>query len=355
MLPRAKDYQRAGRQIERSLDQPGIGGDDAIESILTASADLLGIVGACWHLTDPSSGLPVSNSMLGEPAGSLEESLIFEFRRPDVNRFEELRSRRSPVAAISTATRGEVRASARFREMIEPAGSADELRVAFVDAFGLWAALVIFTDRRMSADDLAFMSGLLPQTTARLRSAAAAWSLAVLAPAVEPDEHDGPSVLLLDAGDRIIAADGPARRRLLAVPDSRRVEVPGLISFVSAQARFGADGRSPTARMRTGDGRWFLVNASRLEGARAGDVAVVMQPAPAGSVLDAALRALGLSAREREVTALALQGLSVKAIASELVISPWTVQDHLKAIYEKSGVRSRSELVALVPGGTALS
>ncbi len=105
--------------------------------------------------------------------------------------------------------------------------------------------------------------------------------------------------------------------------------------------------------MRTDDARWLLVNASQLEGGDGGDVAVVIQPAPAGSVLDGALRALGLSTREREVTSLVLQGHATKAIAAELVISPWTVQDHLKAIYEKTGVRNRSELAGLVPGGAS--
>lgn len=58
-------------------------------------------------------------------------------------------------------------------------------------------------------------------------------------------------------------------------------------------------------------------------------------------------------AHEREVTALRLQGHSAKAIAAALTISPWTVRDHIKAIYDKSGVRSRPELVTLVPGAVA--
>ena len=157
-------------------------------------------------------------------------------------------------------------------------------------------------------------------------------------------------MLILNRDDRIVTADATARRRLAMVPEPRQIELPGLIAFVSAQARWGADGRSSTARMRTDDGRWFLVNASRLDSVGSGDVAVVMQPAPALRVLDGALRALGLTTREREVTALLLQGHSAKAIAAALTISPWTVQDHIKAIYEKTGVRSRPELVTLVPG-----
>jgi len=344
MLPTARDYRRTKRQIETALDRPRAGTDEPIETILDAAADLLGITGSCWHHTDPSSGLPIASAMLGTPAGTLEWSLDYEYRRPDVNRFEELARRRSPVAAISTETGGDMRSSARFHEMIEPTGVADEVRVAFVDPFGFWAAMVIFTARRMTADDLQFVADLHPAATAALRSAAAAKML----PGVTPhdDDDDGPSVLILGPDDRIVNADAAARRRLAMLPEPRPVELPGLISFVAAQARWAPGGRAAPARMQTEDGRWFLVDASRLA---EGDVAVVMQPAPAATVLDGALRAMGLTGREREVAALVLRGHSAKTIASALVISPWTVQDHLKAIYDKTGVRSRAELLGLAP------
>lgn len=340
MLPSAKDYRQVTRKIETALEPPDSTPSQPIETILDAAADLLAITGSCWHHTDPASGIPIANAALGAPAGTLEWSLDYEFRRPDVNRFEELALRRSPVAAISTETGGEMHTSARFHEMIEPAGVADELRVAFVDPFGVWAALVIFTDRRMTADDLQFVSGLMPAATSALRSTAAVTML----PGAALDDDQGPSVLILNRDDRIVRADVAARRRLAMLPELRPVELPGLISFVSAQARWAPGGRATPATLRTVDGRWFLVDASRLDD---GDVAVVMQPAPPATVLDGALRAMGLTPREREVAALVLRGQSAKAIASTLVISPWTAQDHLKAIYDKTGVRSRAELLGL--------
>jgi DNA-binding CsgD family transcriptional regulator len=54
-----------------------------------------------------------------------------------------------------------------------------------------------------------------------------------------------------------------------------------------------------------------------------------------------------LTRAERRVVALVTEGLTNPQIAERLVLSPWTVQTHLKRIFKKLGVRGRAELAAM--------
>ena len=94
------------------------------------------------------------------------------------------------------------------------------------------------------------------------------------------------------------------------------------------------------------DGGWVAIHASRAKALDDGHVAYVLErprpPVLAGHIATV----YGLTDRERDVTALTLRGLSTKEIAAELSASPYTVNDHLKAVFDKVGVSSRGQLTS---------
>ena len=77
-----------------------------------------------------------------------------------------------------------------------------------------------------------------------------------------------------------------------------------------------------------------------------GAVAITLAPAGAAARSSLLLAARGLTPAQRRVAALVLQGLSTREIVDDLSIREHTVQDHLKAVFDKIGVGSRRELVA---------
>lgn len=79
-------------------------------------------------------------------------------------------------------------------------------------------------------------------------------------------------------------------------------------------------------------------------------LAVTVHSASTSEVTDLLLLAYGLTPRERDVLTRVLSGLPSRTIAAQLHITTATVQDHLKRIFSKAGVRTRSELVATVLG-----
>ena len=172
---------------------------------------------------------------------------------------------------------------------------------------------------------------------------------AALRPAMEPvAANDAPQVIVLDRADRLAELTPEADSLVDALRDPELVagEIPEVLVNLAVWARvLAAAGRAEPARARvaTRDGHWHVLHASCTDQDR---VFVVAQPAPASEMLPLLLSSFGLSPGERAIVELALFGRSTKEMAEELVISPYTVQDRLKGVFDKVGVRSRRDLVA---------
>jgi DNA-binding CsgD family transcriptional regulator len=160
-------------------------------------------------------------------------------------------------------------------------------------------------------------------------------------------------VVLLADDLTLIAVTAQAEYLLSLVEDRSRQELPLPVAVYTVAAALAAlergtlsEAAQPTVRVPTVDGPWLSLHASRLgAGAGLGPIAVVVEVAAAQATAPVLLIAHGLTAREAEVARLVLRGLSTTAIADSLHISANTVQDHLKAVFDKTGVRSRRDLV----------
>jgi DNA-binding CsgD family transcriptional regulator len=292
----------------------------------------LSFVGACWHLTDPITGLFTWTGYQGELPGDFVSALVNEFAEEDVAKYSELARRPRKVASLVHETAGSPHRSPRYRGFLEE-GFADELRLAFVDAFGRWGSLGLFSDRAFAPSDVIALGELVPAVTRTLRAGIA------LGSAPPADERAG--VLVLDRDDRVRSRD--ARAATLLAGAAATGALPGAVYVLAARARREAD--TVQGRMLVAGGVWVAIEATPLLGDEH-EVVVVLRPASAPSVLEVRLRAAGLTEREREVALGVLRGDDTRELASALHLSPWTVQDHLKAIFAKTGVRSRRAFVA---------
>ena len=249
---------------------------------------------------------------------------------------------------MSEATGGDLDLSLRQREVRGPNGLGDELRAALIVDDETWGGISLLreTGRAFAPAEtklLASLSSLLAEGLRR----------AVLLTALEakPEEADA-GLLIVDADNSVELSNAAAQQWLdeLGGRDGDGHHLPFVVHAVVSRARraMAEDSTGPVARVRvsTPSGRWLLVRGSVLGDGTDARVAVILEPAPSSDLAPLIAAAYGLTDRERLVTQLVAQGHSTNEIADRLHLSPYTVQDHLKSIFDKTGVSARGELVA---------
>jgi DNA-binding CsgD family transcriptional regulator len=199
--------------------------------------------------------------------------------------------------------------------------------------------------------EIAFLRRVAPQLAEGLRKGIALFS-------ITPDTAvaEGPGIIVFDSDLSVVSINPQAQRWLSHLSDTDwppHLDFPLPIYAAAAQVtgnKYETAGTATATRLQRADGGWLTVHASPLDGPAGHQVAVILDAANASQLGSLALAAKGLTPAQSRVAALVLQGQSTRDIVEELHISSNTVQEHLRAVFEKFGIGSRRELVAALSG-----
>jgi DNA-binding CsgD family transcriptional regulator len=309
-------------------------------------------VDAAFCATVDPATLLFTGSLVEEiPEHATPAFLANEFLQEDVTKFVTLARAARPVQSLYEATRDEPERSPRYREILAPLGFGDELRAALRTGSVTWGVLCLHRDLTGSGftpAEAAFLERIAPHLAVGLRTA-----LLVDEATADPGLI-GPGLVMLAEDLSVMAVTAPAERWLEEMSDwPQRNEPPQAICAVAARLRAlervsgDASMLMPRARVQTRSGQWLVLHAARLSGPQGnGQIAVILEPATPAEVTPLVLQAYGLTDREAQVAQLVLRGHSTGEIVDELTITALTVQQHLKAVFDKTGARSRREFVA---------
>jgi DNA-binding CsgD family transcriptional regulator len=341
---------RAGLEV---LARAGLRPDEFSRELIAIVGRAVPFDAMCVATTDPATGFFTGSVKqdIDEDDELNYEFAVHEYATEDVNQFVDLARRRIGVGILRDDTGGDPSRSDRFSEMVHPVFNAEhELRAVARSSGSMWGAYALY--RRsggsgFSPAEADFLHGIESIVATGIRTSL------VASAADATDDPTAPAVLMFDRDGRVTQATPSADNRLTDLGGESWTRLPAPVASVVSAARAGLSGGEwvlPRLRVRGRSGRWYVMHASPMQAMDGSGTQVVVTIEQAGppDVVPLLIAAYGLSAREGDVLRGVLQGRSTKEIAAELHLSPYTVQDHLKVIFDKTGASSRRELTSQV-------
>jgi DNA-binding CsgD family transcriptional regulator len=172
--------------------------------------------------------------------------------------------------------------------------------------------------------------------------------------ATDPDLPGPPGMVVLAKDWTVASITAGTESWLAQLPRGAATgELPDAVLSVAARTQQVLDeNRDPAGtapvRVMSADGQWLILHGTSISTTAGHSIAVIIEPAQRSRVAPLLMAAFGLTPRERDVAHLVLRGATTNEMSQALFVSPHTIQEHLKSIFEKTGVHSRRELVSRV-------
>jgi DNA-binding CsgD family transcriptional regulator len=304
----------------------------------------------CWYTLDPASLLITSHFHEGL-AEFPAQWLADEYYEDDVNQLADVARSDTGVSTLHEAT-GDVSATRRWHRNMTLGGD-QELVVRLQSRSGeVWGALALYREPGrplFSAEEKRFLCAAAPHLAEAARRAL------LVGEATDPEGPDAPGLVILNDRWDVESVTPGVERWIAELPDGdwESGSLPSSILALAGRALRTSDGAGwpgevAVSRVLSRSGTWIVLHGASLVSGAGRRVAVIVEPAHPARIHPLLMSAYGLTAREQEVTRLILQGNSTTEIAQELCVSAHTVQQHLKNIFDKTGVRSRRDLVGKI-------
>jgi DNA-binding CsgD family transcriptional regulator len=306
----------------------------------------------CWFTFDPASLLATSHFQ-AELRELPAEWLAHEYYEDDFHTMAGVARSERGISTLHEATGGDPSRSPRWHANMEMGGD-QELLVALRTPGGeAWGMVGLYREPGnplFDSEELDFLA-----VVSRHLAEGARRGLLV-GEASHPEGPDAPGLVVLKEDWSVESLTPGVERWLSELPDGDwegQNKLPPSVLAVAGRALRTAEGEHAPgevalSRVLSRDGRWMLLHGAALVAGGGRRVAVIVEPASPARITPLLMAAYGLSEREQDVTRLVLCGDSTAEIADRLCLSPHTVQQHLKSVFEKTGVRSRRELVGKV-------
>ena len=355
-MPRALTAERVRQDVD-VVARAGLDLDTFLEEAVESVGRAVPWVAACLATHDPGSHLLTGGRKYGHLRavnGHDHEFGLIEYGTVEPTAFLELARAEVPAAGVHLVHDGDIERSGRMSRLLVPHfGFADEARLIFRDGSQAWGGMALFRgpdDDHFDDEEIGFLASLSTLFARGVRTG----MLSRLAATAPPTAPSGPAVLIIGADNDVVQMSVGAEERIadLVTGDAAGDPLTLVSALVGAARRYarGEIAAPPRSRVRATSGMWLVLHAAPLTsfGDRDGDVVVTIEEARPPEIVALVVAAFGLTGRERDVTQLVLQGVDTKEIAATLHVSTYTVQDHLKSVFEKADVRSRRELISRI-------
>ncbi len=307
----------------------------------------------CWFTLDPAS-LLVTSHYQTEIIELPPEWLAHEYFQDDFHKLADVARSERGISTLHEATGGDPSRSPGWNLYVRPYGGDQELFVALRTRTGdTWGVLGLYREAgrpQFNSDELRFLREVSPYLAEGARRGL------LVGEAADPDGPEAPGLVVLREDWSVESLTPGVERWLAELPDGNweaHGRLPPSVLAVAGRALRTAEnvevpGEIALSRVLSRAGRWMVLHGAALVGSGARRVAVIVEPAHPARISTLLMAAYGLTEREQDVTRLVLQGNSTGEIGERLAVLAQTVQQHLKSVFDKTGVRSRRELVGKV-------